>query len=253
MRSFNAKLSQIAFAILGLFTTAKAWTADLVVLTEHFAPYNYNNEAGKLTGYSTELLNAVLKEAKITSTVSLMPWARAYQIASTQPNTLLYTTTRIPTREHIFEWVGPIGPRKMLLFKLAERKDIQITNSTDLKKYKVGIVRDTSAKTIVLERGLFSKDQIDDAPSTASNVKKLFYKRIDLILGSSGGTYYELGKTNYQTNEIEPVFTFDDNLNFYFAVNKKSDPLLIEKLHRAFEKIRASGLIATLKRKYLVD
>ena len=99
---------------------------------------------------------------------------RAYLNASTEADSLLYTTTRTPERESYFEWIGPIGPRKMLLFKLKERRDIQINSKEDLRKYRVGIVRDTSAMKLVVERGLFTKQQIDEAPSTTSNMKKLF-------------------------------------------------------------------------------
>lgn len=224
----------------------------LKIYTEHLPPYNYL-ESGEFSGYSTEILKAMLKEADITASFTLLPWARAYLSASNEPNTLLYTTTRTPEREPYFEWIGPIGPRKMLLFKLAERTDINIKSKEDLRKYRVGIVRDTSAIKLVVERGLFSRVQIDEAPSTTSNMKKLFFKRIDFILATNGGAKYELSKLPYKLSDIEAIYTLDEEYLFYFAINKKSDSEIVAKLKHAFEKVKSSGLMDALRKKYSVD
>lgn len=233
-----------------------AFAADtsysLKVYTEHLPPYNHL-ENGEFTGFSTDILKAMLKEAGIEAHFTLLPWGRAYMNASTEADSLLYTTTRTPEREPYFEWIGPIGPRKMLLFKLRERSDIQIRSKEDLRKYRVGIVRDTSAMKLVVERGLFSKQQIDEAPSTTSNMKKLFFKRIDFILATRGGARFEVEHLPYKQDDIEAIYTLDEGFQFYFAVNKGTDPIVVQKLKHAFEKIKASGLVESLRKKYSVD
>ncbi len=240
--------------ILGLGQSAYASDATYVlkVYTEHLPPYNHL-ENGEFTGYSTDVLRAMLREAGIEAHFTLLPWGRAYLNASTEADSLLYTTTRTPERESYFEWIGPIGPRKMLLFKLKERRDIQINSKEDLRKYRVGIVRDTSAMKLVVERGLFTKQQIDEAPSTTSNMKKLFFKRIDFILATRGGARYEIDHLPYKQDDIEAIYTLDEGYQFYFAINKSSDPIVVQKLKLAFEKIKATGLMDTLRKKYSVD
>jgi ABC-type amino acid transport substrate-binding protein len=106
---------------------------------------------------------------------------------------------------------------------------------------------------LVMERGLFPRNQIDEAPTTASNVKKLFFKRVDLILATNGGANFELSQLPYPKDAMEPVYLLNDEFLFYFAINKKTDPLTIEKIRNAFEKVKASGLIESLKKKYRVD
>ncbi|MBC3874303.1 substrate-binding periplasmic protein [Undibacterium flavidum] len=252
MRTSCLLLSQ-ACLVLSLMTPVSLLQAQtLQVYTQAWPPYSYYIE-GKLTGYSTELLQAVLQEAALDANYTLISWNRAYQHASTEANTLLYTTTRTPDRENLFEWIGPIGIRKLWLFKLKERTDIQIKDKEDLKKYKVSIVRDTSSLKLVMERGFFPREQIDEAPTTASNVKKLFFKRVDLILATNGGANYELSQLPYPKDAMEPVYLLNDEFLFYFAINKKTEPVIIEKIRHAFEKVRASGLIETLKKKYMID
>lgn len=252
MRAPCLLLSQI-FLALSLLTPSMSLQAQtLQVYTQSWPPYSYEHQ-GKLTGYSTELLKAVLHEAEIEANYTTLSWNRAYQHASIEANTILYTTTRTPEREDLFEWIGPIGVRKLWLFKLRDRKDIQIKGIDDLKKYKVSIVRDTSSLKLVTERGLFPRNQIDEAPTTASNVKKLFFKRVDLILATNGGANYELSQLPYSKDAMEPVYVLNDEFLFYFAINKKTDPMIVAKIRHAFEKVKASGLIDTLKKKYMVD
>lgn len=252
MRSPRLLLSQIVLALSLLTSNSSSQAQTLQIYTQAWPPYSYEHQ-GKLTGYSTELLKAVLLEAAVDANYTTLSWRRAYQQASTQANTLLYTTTRTPEREDLFEWIGPIGVRKLWLFKLKDRTDIQIKGVNDLKKYKVSIVRDTSSLKLVMERGLFPRNQIDEAPTTASNVKKLFFKRVDLILATNGGANFELSQLPYPKDAMEPVYLLNDEFLFYFAINKKTDPLTIEKIRNAFEKVKASGLIESLKKKYRVD
>ncbi|WMW82416.1 ABC transporter substrate-binding protein [Undibacterium cyanobacteriorum] len=252
--SLSKLVSLVLLSTILLASTAHATQgqATIKIYTEHLPPYNYL-EDGEFTGYSTEILKAMLKEAGLNSSFTMLPWGRAYLSASTEPSSLLYTTTRTPEREAYFEWIGPIGPRKMRLFKLKERRDIQIKSEADLRKYRVGIVRDTSAIKLVVERGLFSKQQIDEAPTTTSNMKKLFFRRIDFILATSGGARYELEHLPYRLEDIEPIYTLDEDFQFYFAVNKSTDAVTVNKLKAAFEKIKATGLLEILRKKYSVD
>lgn len=245
-------LSSLWLALFSITPVSPLHAQTLKVYTQSWPPYSYEAD-GKLTGYSTELLRAVLNEASLDASFTVLSWSRAYQTASQEPNSLLYTTTRTPEREDVFEWIGPIGIRKLWLFKLKDRQDIQIKGKEDLKKYRVSIVRDTSSLKLVMDRDLFPRSQIDEAPTTASNVKKLFFKRVDLILATNGGANYELSQLPYPRDAMEPVYVLNDEFLFYFAINKKSDPILIEKIRHAFAKIKAIGLVDTLKKKYMVD
>nr|WP_315473123.1 transporter substrate-binding domain-containing protein [uncultured Undibacterium sp.] len=252
MRSPCLLLSQIVLALSLVTSNSSSQAQTLQVYTEAWPPYSYEHQ-GNLTGYSTELLKAVLLEAGIDANYTTLSWSRAYQHTITEANTLLYSTTRTPERENLFEWIGPIGVRKLWLFKLKDRTDIQIKGVNDLKKYKVSIVRDTSSLKLVMDRDLFPHNHIDEAPTTASNVKKLFFKRVDLILATNGGANYELSQLPYPKDAMEPVYLLNDEFLFYFAINKKTDPLTIHKIRHAFEKVKASGLIESLKKKYMVD
>jgi polar amino acid transport system substrate-binding protein len=234
--------------LLLLCTCARA--SELTVVTEDLPPLNYT-EQGHLTGLSTDILTAVLEAAGIKASFSLLPWARAYQSALSEPNTLLYTTTRTPEREAVFDWIGPISPRQISVFKLRERKDIQLKSLDDIKNYKLGVVREMASTRSLQERALALKDNFDFAPTAESNFKKLFLGRVDLVVALDWGAYYQTKLLGHQASEIEAVLILDNTHSYYFALNKQSDPALLGKLRFAFDKVKSSGQLDRIKQKYM--
>ena len=101
--------------ILALGASWHAHAADLVAYTEEWAPYNFSAN-GSVQGISTDILRAACQSEKLDCDIQMVPWARAYKIASSTPNTLVFTTARKPSRESEFLWVGPILPRTTWVF-----------------------------------------------------------------------------------------------------------------------------------------
>ncbi|MFD2271054.1 substrate-binding periplasmic protein [Undibacterium arcticum] len=152
-------------------------------------PLNYE-EQGVVTGYSTELLQAVLQTAGLSAPISILPWARAYQTAQTQPNTIIYSIVRTAEREPLFDWIGPISKRQIFLFKLRARKDVEVSTLSDARKYRIGAVREMAATQQLIKQGFNPEESLDLAPTDESNVKKLFLNRVDLIVALDWSAYF---------------------------------------------------------------
>ncbi|MCH8619700.1 transporter substrate-binding domain-containing protein [Undibacterium sp. TS12] len=224
---------------------------ELRIVTEELPPLNYE-ENGQLTGYSTELLQEVLKTARIQASIKLMPWARAYQAASTEPNTLLYSTVRTPEREKLFHWIGPISKRQIYLYKLRSRKDVQAKTLVDASAYRIGLVREMASNQAFLKSGHFTDDNVDYAPTQESNMKKLLASRVDMIASLNWSAAFVIKSLNYSPSLLEPVLLLGDTGSaYFFAVNRNSDPELVSKLQKAFDRIRATGVMEQLRKKYM--
>ena len=50
-----------------------------------------------------------------------------------QGNTLICSLARTPEREGLFEWVGPISERRILLYRHRDRIDINLKTPDDLQ------------------------------------------------------------------------------------------------------------------------
>lgn len=68
---------------------------ELTLITEEWAPFNFTF-LGKPTDSSVQVVEEIVRRLGRTERVQSMPWARGYKLALTKPNTVLFSTTRIP-------------------------------------------------------------------------------------------------------------------------------------------------------------
>ncbi len=104
-------------------TNQAASAKNLAYITEQFPPFSYQ-EDGKLQGISVDLLDKMLGHMNMTlnrSEIKLLPWDQGYQKALQDNSTVIFSTGRIPEREALFKWVGPISSIKVVLFALNEK------------------------------------------------------------------------------------------------------------------------------------
>ncbi len=144
-------MRQMLFALIITFTlqfavqtwfVLPAFAADEIrIVTEELPPYNMT-QGGRLTGMSTEVVQAVLKEVGVPASIQSMPWARAYDMAQQEKNVLIYLIARTPEREPLFKWVGEIMRIDYHFYKLRERKDIVVPDLQSAKNYSVGVLRE---------------------------------------------------------------------------------------------------------------
>lgn len=107
---FIHKLARtLRFGVLACLALRAFAHDEIRIVTEELPPYNMTQD-GQITGMSTEVVQAVLKEVGMSAPIQSMPWARAYDIALNSENTLIYSITRTRQRENLFKWVGDIAP-----------------------------------------------------------------------------------------------------------------------------------------------
>lgn len=177
-------MKRIAIMVMGLFFifAAVSYASQTVkIFTEEFPPFQYS-ENGKITGASTEIVEAVMSKSKIAYEVKSLPWARSYSLAQETDNALIFSISRRPNREDLFKWIGIIVPSRYSVFKLKERSDINLTSMEDMKKYKIGTTIDDARESYLVGKGfsLDNFDRISGQNPNAQNYQKLKYKRIDL-------------------------------------------------------------------------
>ena len=83
---------------------------DLQIITENYPPLNYI-ENGTLQGISVDLMELAFERLDIPvnrSSFQVLPWSEGYTRALNTPNTMLFSTARLPERESQFLWAGPL-------------------------------------------------------------------------------------------------------------------------------------------------
>ena len=166
---------------------------DILFITEQYPPYNYevNNN---LQGIVVDTLVVTFERVGSSQTredIKLLPWARGYNLVQSKPDTCLFSTTRTKEREGLFEWIGPVAPETVGLIARKET-GIQIDSVEDIKKYKVGTIRDDIAELYLVDVGI-SVDDMERVAETILNIRKMNRGRIDLWAYDQFVAMWELG------------------------------------------------------------
>ena len=221
--------------IVSLFIAGSAFADGLTITTENYPPYNYSTDNGKtIVGSSTDVVQEIFKRAKVNYKTTMYPWVRAIEMAKTDKDTCVYSTTRTEEREKSFQWVGPIAYNNWVLFAKADSK-IVLSSADDVKKYKLGGYRG-DAITQYLEGEKF---KVDEAVNDDQNVQKLDAGRIDLWASGSAGGPFIANKLNVK---IKPVLTLK-KAELYLACSLSTSPATIEKLNTAFQGMIKEGFM----------
>ena len=221
----------------------------IIAVTEEFPPYNYT-ENGKLTGYSVNIVEELLKRSTLDYQMASYPWARAYQMAQRIPNVLIFTIVRTPERESDFFWIGPVAQRKLYLFKLASRTDIRIDKLDDAKKYRLGVTRGDAAEDFLMANGFAANINIDLVPNEISNLRKLLVGRIDFMSGTELSVAYLCKLLGLEESQIERSILIVNQGEYFVAMSKQTAPEIVKKMQLTFSDMEKSKVIQEIAKKY---
>jgi len=220
---------------------------EITIVTEEFPPYNYQVD-GEIKGISSEIVLAVLKEINVTANILSYPWGRAYVLASTKKNYLIYSIARIPEREDLFHWVGSIAPYSTSFYKLKSRTDIKINSLKDAKQYKIGC---SNADVITEYLQSLNFTHLEVVTKDVQNLYKLLSNRVDLIAYDDISFSYMIKKEGLDITKYERVYLLEElSDQLYMAFSKSTDIQLVEKFKKGLESIKRKGIFDKIQKKY---
>ncbi len=239
--------SMAYMAIFGiLFASKIVYSQPVSIVTSSYPPYNHLDEFGEVTGMGTEVVEAILDELDLDTRIELLPFGRAFQMATDNENTLIYTIGKNKEREEILSYVGKITPEvKRCFYALASRDDIVVNTLSDAKKYHIGTVIEGSVEKYLLGNGFKLKKSIHPNTSLEANLKKLLADRIDLWAVMEFTAPYLARKNGLEPNDsLKQVYCIDDKIPNagYLAFSKKTQHSLVEKFKQALAEIKANGV-----------
>ncbi|MFC4159825.1 substrate-binding periplasmic protein [Chitinimonas lacunae] len=213
----------------------------LNLTTEDYPPYNMT-QGGKVGGLATEIVEEMAKRAQVPVKIGLFPWERAYNMAQSDPDTCVYSTTRTPQREALFKWVGPLVNNDWVLYAVDNAKPI--AKIEDAKNAKIGGYRGDAIAVFLKENGY----KVEETTNDSQNPEKLKAGRIDYwATGKQLGAY--LAKQKGITG-IKPILTFKET-QMYLACGKSVPDATITKLNDALKAMQGDGTMDKINKKYL--
>ncbi|OLS61193.1 substrate-binding periplasmic protein [Pseudomonas putida] len=241
-------LTRLLF-LLTLTTAAQA-SEPLVLLTENFPPYNMSRDGksfahdADIDGIAADLVREMFHRADIPYSMTLrFPWTRVYQQAKDTPNHGVFVLARLPDREKLFKWVGPLGPDDWVLLAPAGSR-VQLDNLQQAKGLRIGAYKGDAIAENLQQQGLKPVLVLRDQ----DNAKKLSNGEIDLwATGDPAGRYLarQIGMTAFKT-----VLRFNGT-ELYLALNPSVPDQVVKRLQDALEQMRQDGFVDATYARYL--
>ncbi len=221
-------------------------------ITEQYAPYNYQDESGIPQGMAVEVLNKVWEVLDIPpQKIDIFPWARGYSLALNKKNTLLFSTTRSPSREDLFKWACPIIDIRIVLISLKKNK-MNIRSIEEAKQFKVVAIKSDIGQQLLLDKA-FEDDQIYLSNFLASAIRMLKYGHVDLLSSAETTTFSKLEEMGENLDQYETAWVLETNPSC-FAFHHEVDDKLIAEFQTALDQVNAiPGFIQGLKQKYQLE
>lgn len=216
--------------------------APLRVVTEDTA-YSYLQD-GQVSGTASQVVEATLQRAGLTDYhVALYPWARAYDMALSEPGVLIYLIARTPEREALFRWVGEIMRIEYHFYKLRSRDDIQVPDLEAAKGYRIGVLREDVRHQYLQAKGFH---KIVVAAQNSENFRRLLNGQVDLVPMPEQDIVVLCNEAGIDPASVERVFTPDAATQLYMAYSRQTDDDVVLRTQAAFEQLRAEGVVTEL-------
>ncbi|MGM0553665.1 MAG: substrate-binding periplasmic protein [Pseudomonadota bacterium] len=210
----------------------------LTLTTENYPPFNFETDSGEIDGISVRVMRTLLEEAGIEAEMRLLPWSRAYALARSRAGTCVFSTTRTPEREALFEWVGPLVDNQWHAFALDD-SEVEAERLEDLRPYRVGGYQDDAVALYVEAQGI----PVDTAPNDRLNARKLAAGRIDVwVSGEHLAPWYARQEG---VGPLRSLFPFHDTV-MSLACHPDTDRELLDRLQQRLDAMREDGRYADI-------
>lgn len=221
----------------------------LEFVTEELPPLNFDKN-GRTDGFSTELVHELLRRTGLDASLTVLPWARAYKLARSQPNVGLYSTVRSAEREPLFQWVGPIANASTVFYATRD-SDLHLASPADAKNARAVVVLREGYSAQLLRRQGF--DNLLFANNNTQAVRLLTVGGAKTLLLIAAITIPEtLVKLGLPPDAIKPVLLVA-RAQFYIAFSLETAPATVKQFQDALDNMKRDGSFAALHRKWLIN
>ena len=246
-------MTLLLLTLLMSFGSSAVAQEQIRIVTEELPPYNMTRD-GKLTGLSTEVVQAVLKEVGVEANIQSMPWARAYDIALNSENVLIYSIARTTQREHLFKWVGVVAPMDWYLYA---RPDSHITLNSldDARRYQIATVKEDAGEQYLLAKHFSVGKNLQSNNKYAYNYEKLKLGRVDLWISIELNARYLMRQAGDTPDKVAvPVLRLPDlgeGTGLHMAFSAQTSDAIVERFRQGLETIRKNGTYAAIAKRWL--
>lgn len=235
------------FLLLSSFSMNAMANSSLRIIFPDVPPMAYI-EKSEPKGYCVEVVQEIQKQLKAKSKLEMIPWVRALKEGQKDDLVLLICPKKIPERENLFKWVGPLITSSTSLF---------VRSESNIKVKTIEEAKDLG--NIVMPRGFYSYEQLsslgfknlDTAEDPKAALKMLLAGRAAMLALDKSQVYALLAMQGKSTGEVREIIELS-TANSYFAFSKSCPDKLVSQWQNELDKMKANGKLSKLQKKWFV-
>ncbi len=223
---------------LSLMLPVFAHAGDYEMLAIVYPPLVYA-ENGRLWGVAPKVVAEIQKIVGDDSPLRETPWLRGYDQAQKMPKQGMFAIVRIPEREKLFKWVGPIFGEGDYFFK-HKGAALQVQTLDDARRVpRIAVRKDGYTHQTLAARGF---DNLDVGPTYESSYLKLVEDRVDLVLMGERTYYYMVKQAGLNPAEFERTNCKLGDSTAWLAFSLDVPDEAIREWQNALDSLKANGV-----------
>jgi polar amino acid transport system substrate-binding protein len=201
---------------------------------------------GKLHGFCVEVVQDIQRRLGESSPITVLPWARAYHKAQTEPGIMLVCPKRTAEREDKFRWVGPLLTLQTGIYVKAgtHAKLVSLDDAKGLSK--ILVVRASYSYQDLTARGFQNLYEVNDG---VSMVRMLMANRAAAIMVERELLEAALNDVGVDRQALSAIFEMQSptsNLAFTHDVPAQT----VRRWQAAFDAMKRDGSYSKLYDKW---
>lgn len=193
---------------------------------------------------TTQLVDALLNEAGIEHSITVVPWSRAVQSVRSEANVLVYSMMRTEQREDLYEWIGMIRPIETYIYGMKGQLENPPHSLEAIEDLHIGLARYSAVDELLRARGFDNLVYLADANRAPMLMRR---GRIQLTPYTTREARGITQQQKLAADELVPLIRLDSlSIGTYIVVSKQTDRELVARLRRAYQTLVDDGRHANI-------
>ncbi|UFH51395.1 substrate-binding periplasmic protein [Pseudomonas sp. KNUC1026] len=225
-------------AVWAAATCAQAQTLELVTEESSLAYI----QDGEVAGPDIDFAKVLMAKAGISDFhISLLPWARAYDLALSGNAVMIFPIIRTPARESSFHWVGEYDRTVPTLYRLRGMGKPPVAHLEDARELSVAVVRDDVREHYLQANGF---TRLLQTANGSEAFRRLINGQADLVAMSPSEVSRRCELEAFDCTALEAALPLNEiAAGLYLALSRNTEPAMVVTITRAFNALKAQGAL----------